>query len=448
MNAVTRLSIKTVAEHRSRYVLGAVAVAVAVAFMVAARMVTNALDAQLRSAGADESGSFDSLFLLLSLFGLIVIVASGFVVANSFQTMVSARTRELALLRTVGMRSRQAFLAVVVEGLIVGLVGALIGVVVGTLAAWAIIAPTMAGAELAAPSLGALILALFVGLSVTLAAVVAPARRATRVAPVAALSSAETIMGERLSKVRVAAGLGVLLVGLVMSLAPMGGGDLAMFSFVIGALVSFTGLSLLAPAYVPLLARVMAFGAARGPIGRMANGNLARGRRRTANTAMAVVLGVTLFTGVNVVLGSVIAQARAEGYAQEDIGGIYLLAFGLTGLTIVVGLIGVVNTVVLSVRERVRELALLRAVGMTTGEVRRTVTLEGALVGFVGVGVGAVLGITGAAVLLARLGGEISVAPPWTILGVAVFGTLAIVAASTYAVARPAASCPPTLATT
>ena len=59
MNAVTRLSIKTVAEHRSRYVLGAVAVAVAVAFMVAARMVTNALDAQLRSAGADESGSFD-----------------------------------------------------------------------------------------------------------------------------------------------------------------------------------------------------------------------------------------------------------------------------------------------------------------------------------------------------------------------------------------------------
>ena len=143
---------------------------------------------------------------------------------------------------------------------------------------------------------------------------------------------------------------------------------------------------------------------------------------------------------VILIMGSILSWMRILGTAQ------WLL--DATGSAYLVGLIGVVNTVVLSVRERVRELALLRAVGMTTGEVRRTVTLEGALVGFVGVGVGAVLGITGAVVLLARLGGEISVAPPWTILGVAVFGTLAIVAASTYAVARPAASCPPTLATT
>lgn len=447
MGAVTRLSVTTVAEHRSRYVLGSVAVAVAVAFMVAARLVTDALASQLREAGADQSGSSGSIFLLLSLFGLIVIVAAGFVISNSFQTMVSARTRELALLRTVGMRARQGFFAVVVEGVLVGVVGVAIGVIVGTLAAWTIILPAIKGASPALPGGGVLVLAFVVGMGVTMTAVLAPARKATQVAPVTALSSAETLTGEPLSKARTALGLLVLMAGLILALAPLGDAEPAMFAFVIGALVSFTGLSLLAPTYVPLIARLIAVGLASKVVGRMATGNLARGRRRTANTAMAVVLGVTLFTGVNVVLSSVIAMAEAEGYTQDSVGGIYLLAFGLTGLTIVVGLIGVLNTVVLSIRERNRELALLRAVGMTTGEVRRTVTLEGALVGLVGVVVGAGFGIAGAAVLLARLDGSMPVVPPWGILATVLVGTAAIVTALTFAVAGRAASCPPALAT-
>lgn len=448
MAAVARLSLKTFAEHRSRYLLGSIAVAVAVAFMVAARLVTNALEGQLRAAGADQSGSSGSIFLLLSLFGLIVIVAAGFVISNSFQTMVSARARELALLRTVGMRARQAFFAVIVEGFLLGLVGVLVGVVLGTLAAWAIILPAIAGAPLVLPGVGVLVLAIVVGMGVTMAAVLAPARKATQVAPVTALASAETISAEPLSKTRTVFGLLVLVAGLAMALAPLGDSEIAIFAFVIGALVSFAGMSLLAPAYVPFLAGLIAVGSASRPVGRMATGNLVRGRRRTANSAMAVVLGITLFTGVNVVLSSTIAMAEAEGYTRDGVGGIYLLAFGLTGLTVVVGLIGVLNTVVLSVRERIRELALLRAVGMTTGEVRRTVTVEGSLVGFVGVALGTVLGIAGAAVLLARMGGSIPLVPDWGILAAAVLGTAAIVTTTTYVVAGRASGCPPALATT
>ncbi len=447
MAAIVRLSLRTFAEHRSRYLLGSIAVAVAVAFMVAARLVTNALEDQLQAAGADQSGVSGSIFVLLSLFGLIVIVAAGFVISNSFQTMVSARTRELALLRTVGMRASQGFFAVTVEGFLLGLVGVVLGVILGTLAAWAVIQQAVEGARLVLPGVGVLVLAIVVGMGVTMAAVLVPARKATQVAPVAALSTAETLTGEPLSKARTVFGLVVLLAGLALALAPLGDSEVALFAFVIGALVSFAGMSLLAPAYVPFLARLIAVGSTSRPVGRMATGNLARGRRRTANSAMAVVLGITLFTGVNVVLSSGIAMAEADGYTQNNVGGIYLLAFGLTGLTVVVGLIGVLNTVVLSVRERARELALLRAVGMTTGEVRRTVTVEGSLIGFVGVVVGTVLGILGAAVLLTRLGASIPLAPDWSILAPAVIGTAAIVTATTYAVAGRAAASPPALAT-
>jgi putative ABC transport system permease protein len=448
MNAVAKLSLRSIAENRDRYVLGCVAVSVAAAFMVAARMVTDALSTQLRSAGVAETGtSSSSLFLLLSAFGLIVIIAAGFVIANSFQTMVSARVHELALLRTIGMRSRQTFYTVVIEALVLGSVGTVLGVLLGTLIGWTIIAATITGTALAAPSASALVLASMVGVGVTTAAVLSPAIRASRAAPVTTLSDAETIAGESLGWLRTTIGVAALTLGLLMAIAPLTEDNLAVFSFVFGALVCFAGLSLLGPTFIPPLARVMAPAFTRGLTRRLATENLTRSRRRTANTAMAIILGVALFTGVNVVLSSVVTQARAQGYSLDDFNEIFLLAFGLTGLTIVVGLIGVLNTVTLSIRERRREFALLRAVGMTSSEIQRTVTLEGFLVGFVGVTVGAVLGVIGAAVLLIRLGGAIGLSPPWSTLGVAALGTLGIIAIATRLLAAKASSCQPTLAT-
>ena len=74
MAGVTRLSLRTASAHRSRYVLGAVAVGVASAFMVAGSMLVEALSAQMRVAGADDAGQSAGLFALLSVFGLVVIV--------------------------------------------------------------------------------------------------------------------------------------------------------------------------------------------------------------------------------------------------------------------------------------------------------------------------------------------------------------------------------------
>jgi putative ABC transport system permease protein len=68
------------------------------------------------------------------------------------------------------------------------------------------------------------------------------------------------------------------------------------------------------------------------------------------------------------------------------------LFYGLLGLAVVVGLAGVVNTLVLSILERVRELGLLRAIGMDRRQVRSMIRWEAVLIGAIGITIGLGLG--------------------------------------------------------
>ncbi|MFC3494149.1 ABC transporter permease [Glycomyces rhizosphaerae] len=65
----------------------------------------------------------------------------------------------------------------------------------------------------------------------------------------------------------------------------------------------------------------------------------------------------------------------------------------LLALAIIIAIIGVVNTLVLSVLERTRELGLLRAVGMTRGQVRRMITVESVIICLFGAVLGIAVGI-------------------------------------------------------
>ncbi|MDE0161607.1 MAG: FtsX-like permease family protein [Acidimicrobiaceae bacterium] len=69
------------------------------------------------------------------------------------------------------------------------------------------------------------------------------------------------------------------------------------------------------------------------------------------------------------------------------------LLYALLGMSVVVALIGIVNTMSLSIHERTRELGLLRAVGMTTRQLRRTVRYEAAIIALIGTLAGLVLGL-------------------------------------------------------
>jgi putative ABC transport system permease protein len=85
-----------------------------------------------------------------------------------------------------------------------------------------------------------------------------------------------------------------------------------------------------------------------------------------------------------------------QGY-EDEIGGVIdnLLAFVtvMLLLAVVIALLGIVNTLALSVFERTRELGLLRAVGTTSGQVRAMVRWESGVISLMGAVVGAALGI-------------------------------------------------------
>lgn len=72
------------------------------------------------------------------------------------------------------------------------------------------------------------------------------------------------------------------------------------------------------------------------------------------------------------------------------------LVYGLLTLAVVIALIGIANTLALSVHERTREIGLLRAVGMTQGQVRCTVRIESVLIALLGTVLGTVLAIASA----------------------------------------------------
>jgi putative ABC transport system permease protein len=107
-----------------------------------------------------------------------------------------------------------------------------------------------------------------------------------------------------------------------------------------------------------------------------------------AQAAAAVNTAVAGFTDVSV---QDLSQVRAA--EDRSITGQLNLVSVLLVLAIVVALLGIVNTLALSVVERTRELALLRAVGMSRAQMREMVRAEATLIGLIGAVLGVVLGL-------------------------------------------------------
>ncbi len=69
------------------------------------------------------------------------------------------------------------------------------------------------------------------------------------------------------------------------------------------------------------------------------------------------------------------------------------ILYVLLGLSIIVSLFGIVNTLVLSVFERTREIGMLRAIGMTRRQTRRMIRHESVITSLIGAFIGIVLGL-------------------------------------------------------
>jgi len=99
-------------------------------------------------------------------------------------------------------------------------------------------------------------------------------------------------------------------------------------------------------------------------------------------------------------------RAGFEQSIAEPIDALLNLVYGLLALAVVIALIGIANTMALSVHERRREIGLLRAIGMQRRQVRRAVRREALLTSVLGTALGAVLAVGGAWAIVRALHDE------------------------------------------
>jgi putative ABC transport system permease protein len=117
--------------------------------------------------------------------------------------------------------------------------------------------------------------------------------------------------------------------------------------------------------------------------------------------------------------------AQFKKTQEDDINKLLNVLYGLLGLSVIISLFGVVNTLVLSVFERTREIGMLRAVGMTRRQVRRMIRYESIVTALIGGALGIVVGVFLAILTTQALSDEgIVLTIPWSTIGIFVLATI------------------------
>ncbi|WP_231915956.1 ABC transporter permease [Microbacterium karelineae] len=389
---------------------------------------------------AESTLAGDSVALYVGILTILLIAIAMYVgaivTANTFSTIVAGRTRRIALMRLIGATARSERTRVANQGLVVGLIGAAIGSAIGVALAFA--GTAIAGNVLDAPGYGAVLqpsmIAPFVAVVLTTwAAAWAGSRRVLTVTPSQALGGSVERSREEVTRRSARGGfaivfalLGVLLLtgGLIAGLFT----PLAIMIGFVGGLLSFTALVMGSTAVMPPVLRLVGRMFGGSATSRMAAENALRYPERSSRMAIGVVVGVTLVTMFAVASES--AQTVIfEGLTPQQISeygyDVFFDTFtgvmmGLVAISAVIAAVGLVNLLTIGVVQRRTELGLLRALGLSSGQIRRMVLLEAAHITIAATALGLLLGIAygwvGAQSLLGSVpSGGILVAPavPW-----------------------------------
>ena len=250
-------------------------------------------------AQLDKLLGYLNTFLLV--FAGVSLVVGTYLIVNTFSILVAQRSRELALLRALGASRRQVNVSVLAEATVVGLLGSTVGLGAGYLLARALqVLFGLIGFDLSRASfplhLRTVVASYAVGVLVTLVAAYLPARRASRIQPVAALRD-DVALPESSLRRRVLVGLVLVLLGVAAMLTGlMRTGNPALTLIGLGMLAILVGVSLLSPWLGRPLTAGFRVGYRRvfGTVGVLAAQNSLRNPRRTAATASALMIGLTL----------------------------------------------------------------------------------------------------------------------------------------------------------
>ena len=169
------------------------------------------------ASGTNEFISFFRGFLLA--FAGIALFVGAFVIANSLSITISQRTRELGTLRMLGASRRQILGSIIVEALVMGITASVVGLFLGLLLAKGLfrlfnaVGFTLPNTGTRVRRTRTVVVALLVGILVTLFASLRPAIRATRVTPVAAIREGATLPQGRFRRLRSVGAVVLALLG-------------------------------------------------------------------------------------------------------------------------------------------------------------------------------------------------------------------------------------------
>jgi putative ABC transport system permease protein len=267
-------------------------------------------------ANLDDILGFLQTFLLV--FAGIALVVGIFLIINTFSILVAQRSRELALLRAMGASRKQVNRTVLMEAIAVGLVGATAGLGLGYLLAlglrWLF---GQFGLDLSRADFPmtwpAVVWSYVIGVGVTAFAATFPARRASRIPPIAALRD-DVALPESTVRLRVVIGTVLILLGAGSMTAGLAGdGNWGLIGLGGGVLLVFVGVSLMS-AFIgrPVLYLFgVVFSRLFGTVGRLATQNALRNPRRTGATASALMIGLALMSMVSIFGASASASTDA-----------------------------------------------------------------------------------------------------------------------------------------
>ena len=255
---------------------------------------------QIGNAPVFDIGFVGTLF---NLFGAMALFVGGFLIFNTFRTIVAERRREIGMLRALGADRPQILRLILMESALQGVMGTALGMLVGypfgILLAKSISASAFHGVPIdlmVTPT--SILLPVVLGVGTTLVAGFVPARTASVITPLAALQPASPETG-RTSLPKGILGLALAAAGLALLLA----GER---TTVLGSLGVLVGAVLLTPLLVAPAARTFAplIQALFPDVGSIALSNVTRRPGRTAVTINTLMVGAAVLVATNAMVAT------------------------------------------------------------------------------------------------------------------------------------------------
>jgi putative ABC transport system permease protein len=280
------------------------------------------------TSGSEFATAMQTGGLIFNMLGYLALAMGGFIIFNTFRTIVAERRHDIGMLRAIGANRTTIVGLVLTEGLVQGVIGTAIGIGLGYLLGVGIMAgmspfiKQLMNIEMTVvvePSL--IVVSIILGVGVTLFSGLLPALNASRVTPLEALrpSLGETM--QRISRIGTIVGAVMIVIAILGLLS----GNFALIA--LGGLFVLIGLVLVAPTLVKPIANMfgmlLALIFAREGTGELAQGNLTRQPSRAAITASATMIGLAIVVGAGGMLFSMVGLAK--GMFSRGLGSDYLL---------------------------------------------------------------------------------------------------------------------------